>query len=54
MTRYEVGDLIGYVGNSGNAAGTPPHLHLGVYHGEADDLCAWRAINPLPILRDRQ
>lgn len=52
--RVEVGDLIGYVGNSGNAAGTPPHLHLGVYHGEADDLCAWRAINPLPILRDRQ
>lgn len=51
--RVEVGDLIGYVGNSGNAAGTPPHLHLGVYHGEPDDLCAWRAVNPLPLLEDR-
>ena len=52
--RVEIGDLIGYVGNSGNAAGTPPHLHFGVYYGEGDDLCQWRAINPLPILRDRQ
>lgn len=52
--RVETGDLIGYVGNSGNAAGTPPHLHLGVYHGEDGDLCEWRAINPVPILRDRR
>lgn len=51
--RVETGDLIGYVGNSGNAAGTPPHLHFGVYHGDEDDLCEWRAVNPLPILRDR-
>lgn len=51
--RVETGDLIGYVGNSGNAAGTPPHLHFGVYHGEGDDLCEWRAVNPLPILQDR-
>jgi len=51
--RVETGDLIGYVGNSGNAAGTPPHLHLGVYRGEDDDLCEWSAVNPLPLLRDR-
>lgn len=51
--RVETGDLIGFVGNSGNAAGTPPHLHFGVYHGEDGDLCEWRAVNPLPILRDR-
>jgi peptidoglycan LD-endopeptidase LytH len=51
--RVEVGDPIGYVGNSGNAAGTPTHLHLGVYHGTEDDPCAWEAIDPLPLLVDR-
>lgn len=51
--RVEVGDPIGYVGNSGNAAGTPPHLHLGVYHGAEDDPCAWEAVDPLPLMVDR-
>lgn len=38
--------LLGYVGTTGNAAGTPPHLHFGVYEpgGPAD---------PLPLLSDR-
>lgn len=49
-----VDDLIGYVGNSGNAATTPTHLHFGVYSGEADNPCAWDAIDPMPYLRDRQ
>ena len=44
--------VIGYVGNSGNAAGTPPHLHLGVYGGDPAE-CDWRAINPYPMLIDR-
>ena len=26
-----VGDVLGYVGNTGNARTTPPHLHFGVY-----------------------
>ena len=29
--RVEVGDTLGFVGNSGNARTTPPHLHFGVY-----------------------
>ena len=40
----EVGDLLGYVGTSGNANGTPPHLHFGVYR------IGSRAINPYPLL----
>jgi peptidoglycan hydrolase-like protein with peptidoglycan-binding domain len=36
----EIGDLIGYVGNTGNAQGGASHLHLGIY--------APRAINPYP------
>ena len=44
--------VIGYVGNSGNAAGTPPHLHLGVYGGDLQT-CDWEAINPYPFLVDR-
>lgn len=38
--------VLGYVGTTGNAQGTPPHLHFGVYSGAA-------AINPLPLLTNR-
>ena len=38
--------VLGYVGTTGNAAGTPPHLHSGVYAREG-------ALNPLPLLSDR-
>jgi hypothetical protein len=38
------GDIVGYVGNTGNARTTPPHLHLGVYTP------AGQATDPKPIL----
>ncbi len=38
--------LLGYVGTTGNAAFTPPHLHFGVY-------APGGAMNPLPLLSDR-
>ncbi len=38
--------VLGYVGTTGNAAGTPPHLHFGVYTISG-------AIDPLPLLTDR-
>ncbi|MCP3989440.1 MAG: peptidoglycan DD-metalloendopeptidase family protein [Actinomycetia bacterium] len=40
----EAGDLVGYVGNTGNALTTPAHLHLEL-HPEGDD-----PINPYPLL----
>jgi murein DD-endopeptidase MepM/ murein hydrolase activator NlpD len=42
------GDVIGYVGNTGNAHGTPPHLHYGLYAPSRG------AINPFPLLRKHQ
>ncbi|MFW5884343.1 MAG: M23 family metallopeptidase [bacterium] len=32
-TRVRRGDVIGTMGNSGNAITTPPHLHIGLYQG---------------------
>jgi murein DD-endopeptidase MepM/ murein hydrolase activator NlpD len=39
--------ILGFVGTTGNASGTPPHLHLGVYSSGG-------AINPLPLLVNRE
>lgn len=47
-----VDTLLGYVGDSGNAGGTPPHLHLGMYGGSYQK-CDWNALDPLPFLVDR-
>ncbi len=33
----EQGDTVGFVGNTGNARTTPPHLHFGLYSGGALD-----------------
>ncbi len=38
------GDALGVVGDTGNARGTPPHLHYGVYGPGG-------ALDPLPLLR---
>lgn len=40
--------LLGFVGTTGNAQGTPPHLHFGVY-----TFGVGNAINPLPLITDR-
>lgn len=43
--RVSPGTVLGYVGTTGNAAGTPPHLHYGIYRRGSG------AINPFPLLR---
>jgi murein DD-endopeptidase MepM/ murein hydrolase activator NlpD len=42
--RVRAGDVLGYVGNSGNASTTDPHLHFGIYRWGRG------AIDPLPLL----
>ena len=44
--------VLGFVGNSGNAVTTPPHLHFGVYSGSRRT-CDREVFNPLPLLVDR-
>jgi len=41
-TRVKAGDTLGFVGNTGNAQFTPPHLHFGIYKNGA--------VNPLPFV----
>ena len=42
-SAVRAGDVVGYVGNTGNARATSPHLHFGIY--------ARGAIDPLPFLK---
>jgi murein DD-endopeptidase MepM/ murein hydrolase activator NlpD len=43
-TRVRAGEPIGTVGNTGNARGTPPHLHFGIYQRGSG------AIDPFPFV----
>lgn len=40
----QAGEPLGVVGDTGNARGTPPHLHYGIYGAQG-------AYDPLPLLR---
>jgi murein DD-endopeptidase MepM/ murein hydrolase activator NlpD len=44
VAMVAAGDVIGYVGNTGNARTTPPHLHFGIYDGGAVD--PWPFVQP--------
>ena len=43
--RISVGDTVGFVGNTGNARTTGPHLHFGIYNTDG------KATDPLPFIR---
>ncbi|OIN58565.1 M23 family metallopeptidase [Arsenicibacter rosenii] len=43
--RVSTGDTVGFVGNTGNARTTGPHLHFGIYSGGEG------AVDPLPFIR---
>jgi hypothetical protein len=44
--QVRAGDVLGYVGNTGNARSTAPHLHFGIYARPGG------AIDPLPFICD--
>ena len=44
VALVRAGDVLGYVGNTGNAARTAPHLHFGIYERGAID--PWPFVQP--------
>ncbi|WP_152206127.1 M23 family metallopeptidase [Marinobacter changyiensis] len=46
--RVKQGEILGYVGNTGNASTTPPHLHFGIYSGGPVDPAPF--LKPEPVL----
>lgn len=45
------GDVIGYVGSSGNAPESAPHLHFAIFQVRDHRWWGGRAINPYPLLK---
>jgi murein DD-endopeptidase MepM/ murein hydrolase activator NlpD len=45
--RVQAGETLGYVGNTGNAITTPPHLHFAIYRRGRG------AIDPVPYIAER-
>jgi murein DD-endopeptidase MepM/ murein hydrolase activator NlpD len=39
--RVSIGDTLGFVGNTGNARSTPPHLHFGIYQRGSGPVDPW-------------
>lgn len=48
--RVEAGDVLGFVGASGDAVGTPPHLHFEIHPHELLDLGYDGVVNPFEFL----
>ncbi|QIW16907.1 peptidase M23 [Pasteurellaceae bacterium RH1A] len=51
LHRFKIipaGHIIGYVGDTGNAKGTPPHLHYGIYEWDRT------AVNPFPLVDQKK
>lgn len=46
--RVAMGDTIGFVGNTGNAETTEPHLHFGIYKGKTGP------VNPYPYVKQTE
>jgi murein DD-endopeptidase MepM/ murein hydrolase activator NlpD len=51
--RVQHGDVIGYVGTTGNASPNTPHLHLAIFKlGPEKEWWKGEAINPYPVLME--
>jgi murein DD-endopeptidase MepM/ murein hydrolase activator NlpD len=51
-TLLRTGDVLGYVGSTGNAAANAPHLHFAVFRlGPEKQWSKGTAIDPLPLMR---
>ena len=50
--KVERGQLLGYVGTTGNAPASTPHLHFAIYRlSDAKQWWAGTALNPYPVFR---
>lgn len=54
-TLLRRGDVLGYVGSTGNASPDAPHLHFAVFElGPEKEWWKGTAIDPLPLLQDKR